>query len=174
MFGRLGLSRPRWIAGFHRWNGRVVLLLTLPVAYHCIVRIGFQDTTGRVLAHALLGCALYGAFVAKIMIVRWRRFATWPLATAGAGRGGGGGGVACRRAGCDLVHECAVPVSHCRSSPLARARLARGGHSDPPLSPLALAPHCGFATSIVGNDLTVEQERAKLRLVAETARRVWG
>jgi Family of unknown function (DUF6529) len=83
MFGRLGLPRPRWIAAFHRWNGRVVLLLTLPVAYHCIFRIGFQDTTGRVAAHALLGCALYGAFVAKIMIVRWRRFATWAIATAG-------------------------------------------------------------------------------------------
>ena len=83
MFGRLGLPRPGWIAGFHRWNGRVVLLLTLPVAYHCVFRIGFQDTTGRVLAHAVLGCALYGAFVAKIMIVRWRHFATWALATAG-------------------------------------------------------------------------------------------
>ena len=83
MFGRLRLPRPRWIARFHRWNGRVVLLLTLPVAYHCVVRIGFQDTTGRVLAHALLGCVLYGAFVAKIMIVRWRRFATWAIATAG-------------------------------------------------------------------------------------------
>ena len=43
-----------------------------------------------------------------------------------------------------------------------------------PLERLALSPQCGFATSIVGNDLTVEQERAKLRLIAETARRVWG
>jgi 5-methyltetrahydropteroyltriglutamate--homocysteine methyltransferase len=39
---------------------------------------------------------------------------------------------------------------------------------------LALSPQCGFATSIVGNDLTIEDERAKLRLVAETARTVWG
>jgi 5-methyltetrahydropteroyltriglutamate--homocysteine methyltransferase len=43
-----------------------------------------------------------------------------------------------------------------------------------PLERLALSPQCGFATSIVGNDLTVEEERAKLRVVAETARRVWG
>jgi 5-methyltetrahydropteroyltriglutamate--homocysteine methyltransferase len=43
-----------------------------------------------------------------------------------------------------------------------------------PLERLALSPQCGFATSVVGNDLTVEQERAKLRVVAETARRVWG
>jgi 5-methyltetrahydropteroyltriglutamate--homocysteine methyltransferase len=39
---------------------------------------------------------------------------------------------------------------------------------------LALSPQCGFATSIVGNDLTIEDESAKLRLVAETARAVWG
>jgi 5-methyltetrahydropteroyltriglutamate--homocysteine methyltransferase len=43
-----------------------------------------------------------------------------------------------------------------------------------PLRRLALSPQCGFATSIVGNDLTVEEETAKLRVVAETARRVWG
>jgi 5-methyltetrahydropteroyltriglutamate--homocysteine methyltransferase len=43
-----------------------------------------------------------------------------------------------------------------------------------PLERLALSPQCGFATSIVGNDLTVEEEQAKLRAIAETARRVWG
>ena len=39
---------------------------------------------------------------------------------------------------------------------------------------LALSPQCGFSTSIVGNDLSVADEAAKLRLVAETAARVWG
>jgi len=43
-----------------------------------------------------------------------------------------------------------------------------------PLERLALSSQCGFATSVVGNDLSVEQETAKLRLIAETARRVWG
>jgi methionine synthase II (cobalamin-independent) len=43
-----------------------------------------------------------------------------------------------------------------------------------PLERLALSPQCGFATSIVGNAVTVEDERAKLRTVAETARAVWG
>jgi 5-methyltetrahydropteroyltriglutamate--homocysteine methyltransferase len=43
-----------------------------------------------------------------------------------------------------------------------------------PLERLALSPQCGFATSIVGNALTVEDERAKLETVARTARRVWG
>ena len=84
IFNRLPWRRPRWIAGFHRWNGRVVFLLTLPVAYHCVFRIGFQDTTARVLAHVLLGCALYGVFVAKVLIVRRRRSPTWSLVTAGS------------------------------------------------------------------------------------------
>ncbi len=39
---------------------------------------------------------------------------------------------------------------------------------------LALSPQCGFSTSIVGNDLSVADERAKLRLVVETAEKVWG
>ena len=39
---------------------------------------------------------------------------------------------------------------------------------------LALSPQCGFATSVVGNDLSIEAEKAKLRLVAETAKSVWG
>ena len=42
-----------------------------------------------------------------------------------------------------------------------------------PLERLALSPQCGFATSILGNDLTVEDERAKLETIAETAGEVW-
>ncbi|MGH3034310.1 MAG: cobalamin-independent methionine synthase II family protein [Gaiellaceae bacterium] len=43
-----------------------------------------------------------------------------------------------------------------------------------PLERLALSPQCGFATSVLGNALTVEDERAKLRTIAETAAAVWG
>ena len=39
---------------------------------------------------------------------------------------------------------------------------------------LALSPQCGFSTSIIGNELTIADQDAKLRLIAETARRVWG
>jgi methionine synthase II (cobalamin-independent) len=42
-----------------------------------------------------------------------------------------------------------------------------------PLDRLALSPQCGFATSVVGNAVTVDDERAKLRAIAETAARVW-
>jgi 5-methyltetrahydropteroyltriglutamate--homocysteine methyltransferase len=43
-----------------------------------------------------------------------------------------------------------------------------------PLERLALSPQCGFATSVVGNALTEDDQWAKLRTVAETARLVWG
>jgi len=39
---------------------------------------------------------------------------------------------------------------------------------------LALSPQCGFASTIEGNLLTQNDQEAKLRLVAETAREVWG
>lgn len=43
-----------------------------------------------------------------------------------------------------------------------------------PLERLALSPQCGFASTIGGNKLSVDDERRKLELVVETAREVWG
>ncbi|HUJ30248.1 MAG TPA: hypothetical protein VLY23_03140, partial [Candidatus Acidoferrum sp.] len=43
-----------------------------------------------------------------------------------------------------------------------------------PLENLALSPQCGFASTMEGNLLTEDDQWAKMRLVAETARRVWG
>ena len=43
-----------------------------------------------------------------------------------------------------------------------------------PLEQLALSPQCGFASTLLGNKLTVEDEAAKLRLVVETAEEIWG
>jgi 5-methyltetrahydropteroyltriglutamate--homocysteine methyltransferase len=43
-----------------------------------------------------------------------------------------------------------------------------------PLERLALSPQCGFATSILGNALTLEDEAAKLRTIAQTAQLVWS
>lgn len=43
-----------------------------------------------------------------------------------------------------------------------------------PLEQLALSPQCGFASGERGNKLTIDEEIAKLRLVVETAREVWG
>jgi len=42
------------------------------------------------------------------------------------------------------------------------------------LDQLALSPQCGFASTAPGNKLTPEQQRAKLRLIVEVAREVWG
>lgn len=43
-----------------------------------------------------------------------------------------------------------------------------------PLDRLALSPQCGFASTMEGNLLTEAEQEAKLRLVTETAREVWG
>jgi 5-methyltetrahydropteroyltriglutamate--homocysteine methyltransferase len=43
-----------------------------------------------------------------------------------------------------------------------------------PLERLALSPQCGFASTVEGNLLTIADQEAKLRLVAETAVEVWG
>lgn len=43
-----------------------------------------------------------------------------------------------------------------------------------PLERLALSPQCGFASTMEGNRVTPEDQRGKLRRVAETARLVWG
>jgi 5-methyltetrahydropteroyltriglutamate--homocysteine methyltransferase len=43
-----------------------------------------------------------------------------------------------------------------------------------PLEQICLSPQCGFSSTAEGNAITVEDEMAKLRLIAETAREVWG
>jgi 5-methyltetrahydropteroyltriglutamate--homocysteine methyltransferase len=43
-----------------------------------------------------------------------------------------------------------------------------------PLERLALSPQCGFASTMEGNRLSLEDQRRKLELVASVAREVWG
>jgi 5-methyltetrahydropteroyltriglutamate--homocysteine methyltransferase len=43
-----------------------------------------------------------------------------------------------------------------------------------PLEQLALSPQCGFASTYLGNLLSEDDEKRKLALVADTARRIWG
>ena len=43
-----------------------------------------------------------------------------------------------------------------------------------PIANLALSPQCGFASTSGGNQLTVDEERRKLELVASTASTVWA
>jgi hypothetical protein len=83
IFRKLPWAKPAWVNPVHRWSGRLAFALTLPVAYHCIFKLGFQSGTDRVLWHSLLGSAFFGAFAAKVLIVRLRRFPVWVLPTAG-------------------------------------------------------------------------------------------
>jgi 5-methyltetrahydropteroyltriglutamate--homocysteine methyltransferase len=39
---------------------------------------------------------------------------------------------------------------------------------------LALSPQCGFASVAMGNPVTPDEQRKKLELVVEVARKVWG
>ena len=43
-----------------------------------------------------------------------------------------------------------------------------------PLDQLALSPQCGFSSTVHGNKIAVDAQRAKLKLVLDTARDVWG
>ena len=43
-----------------------------------------------------------------------------------------------------------------------------------PLDRLCLSPQCGFASCDIGNKLTEEEQWAKLALVKEIAKEVWG
>lgn len=42
------------------------------------------------------------------------------------------------------------------------------------LDQLSLSPQCGFSSTLEGNNLTVDDQLAKLRLIVETAEEVWG
>ncbi|GAC1528323.1 MAG: 5-methyltetrahydropteroyltriglutamate--homocysteine S-methyltransferase [Ramlibacter sp.] len=43
-----------------------------------------------------------------------------------------------------------------------------------PMDQLALSPQCGFSSTVHGNNIAVDEQRNKLRLVVETARELWG
>ena len=72
LFGRITL-RGAWVGAVHRWSGRAAVLISVPVAVHCLYALGFQAFDGRVITHSLFGCFLYGAFVFKMLILtqRW-------------------------------------------------------------------------------------------------------
>jgi 5-methyltetrahydropteroyltriglutamate--homocysteine methyltransferase len=43
-----------------------------------------------------------------------------------------------------------------------------------PLAQLGVSPQCGFASSVLGNPVSPEDQQRKLELVVRTARAVWG
>jgi len=78
------VAAPSWIGGLHRWSGRIAFLLAVPVAIHCLYALGFQDYSTRVLAHSLLGCAFFGAFTVKMLVLPKRGLPYWLLPVLGA------------------------------------------------------------------------------------------
>jgi hypothetical protein len=83
MYGKLGGRAPGWVGPLHKTTGTLAFLVTLPVAFHCLWALGFDDIDGRVLAHSLLGCIFYGAFVAKVLTLHSKRLPGWALPWVG-------------------------------------------------------------------------------------------
>ncbi len=86
LYGKLGIRAPSWLGMAHRLSGGLAILLSLPVAYACLWALGFQsggDTPTRVVVHSIVGCAVYGAVVVKVIAVRAKSAPGWLLPVAG-------------------------------------------------------------------------------------------
>jgi Family of unknown function (DUF6529) len=84
IYGRIRVGPTvRAVTATHRASGVVVVLLTLPVAFHCLWSLGFASYSPRVLVHSLMGCAFYGVFLTKMLAVRSRRLPSWALPLLG-------------------------------------------------------------------------------------------
>ena len=74
---------PPRVNRIHRWSGRLAILCTLPVVFHCVFILGFQTDDARVLAHSLLGSFIYGVFAVKIFFVHDRDHPRWVVPVVG-------------------------------------------------------------------------------------------
>jgi hypothetical protein len=84
MYGRLPrIVAPSWAGALHRWSGRAAVLLTVPVAVHCLYALGFQGGTTRTLLHSLFGCFFYGVFVTKMLLLQRAHGPRWSLPVLG-------------------------------------------------------------------------------------------
>lgn len=91
MYGKLGARAPTWVGPAHRACGTVALLLAVFVAYNCIWALGLESGTTkdgyhvplRAVVHGILGCAVFGAVVVKVVAVKSRRAPSWFLPVAG-------------------------------------------------------------------------------------------
>jgi hypothetical protein len=88
MYGRLpgAGEAPAWVGTAHRASGYTALVLSLPVAALCLYGFGFNPSpfSGRVLLHSIAGCLFYGAYAAKIIIVRSSRLPGWAIPLIGS------------------------------------------------------------------------------------------
>src|SRR6478609_1729729 len=82
IFGRIPL-KGAWLGPVHRWSGRIAVLLVTPVAVHCLYALGFQTFSTRALIHSILGCAFFGAFVTKMLVLTREDSPAWVLPVLG-------------------------------------------------------------------------------------------
>lgn len=83
MYGKLPMAAPSWLGKAHRASGYLAVVISLPVAYHCLWSLGFQAPDARVLLHSLGGCIVYGALVTKVCAVRSQTAPSWLLPVSG-------------------------------------------------------------------------------------------
>jgi len=91
LYGKLPMAAPSWLGTAHRISGTVALVLSVFVAYHCLWALGLESGTlhdgtpvpTRTVVHGVLGCAVMGAIVVKVVAVRSRRAPGWFLPVAG-------------------------------------------------------------------------------------------
>jgi hypothetical protein len=91
LYGRLGVAAPTWLGAAHRLSGAVALGLAVFVAYSCLWALGLESGTYaggeavpvRTVIHGVLGCAVIGAMVVKVVAVRSKRAPGWFLPVAG-------------------------------------------------------------------------------------------
>jgi hypothetical protein len=78
-----GGKAPSWIGTAHVWSGRLAVLVSVPVAVHCLYALGFQSYDNRVLFHSLFGCFFYGAFTTKMVLLTRKGLRGWVIPVAG-------------------------------------------------------------------------------------------
>ncbi|MBA2293649.1 MAG: hypothetical protein H0W16_00800 [Actinobacteria bacterium] len=69
----------------HIWSGRLAVLCTLPVFFHCVTMLGFKTPDARVAIHSIAGSFVYGVLAAKLLVIRHRsrNYAPWVLPVLG-------------------------------------------------------------------------------------------
>jgi plastocyanin len=83
LYGKLWRSQPKRLGTVHRLTGVAAILVSLPIAYHCMYAYGFRSFDARTAVHSIAGCFFYGAIVTKIAIVRSKRLPGFALPLAG-------------------------------------------------------------------------------------------
>jgi hypothetical protein len=91
IYGKLGIKAPSWLGAAHRASGVLALGLSVFIAYHCLWALGLESGTladgqpvpTRTVVHGVLGCAVFGAALVKVVAVRSRRAPGWFLPLAG-------------------------------------------------------------------------------------------